>query len=132
MTKLTKQKTGIIISSLADGHTIVDVCKAIDISRAAFYKRMRNDEEFAKEVRYAQEQSAEKALEELDGIFDKALNKKNSYETMVLRYYAHHLRWRASKVLPERFGDQKNRTGVEIGDGTIKVVWETDASKDSV
>jgi len=126
MTKLTKAKTDVILSSLADGHTIVDTCEGVGISRTAFYKLMKRDEGFEKAVRQAQEYSAEKALEELEGIFDDALHKRKDYDTGVLRDYAHHVRWKASKVMPDRFGDQKNRAGVEIGDGTVKILWETD------
>tara|TARA_A100001201_G_scaffold143601_2_gene146108 strand:+ start:1002 stop:1502 length:501 start_codon:yes stop_codon:yes gene_type:complete len=126
MTKLTKTKTDVILSSLADGHTIVDTCEGVGISRTAFYKLMKRDEGFQKAVRQAQEYSAEKALEELEGIFDDALHKRKDYDTGVLRDYAHHVRWKASKVMPDRFGDQKNRAGVEIGDGTVKILWETD------
>lgn len=126
MTKLTKTKTDVILSSLADGHTIVDTCEGVGISRTAFYKLMKRDESFQKAVRQAQEYSAEKALEELEGIFDDALHKRKDYDTGVLRDYAHHVRWKASKVMPDRFGDQKNRAGVEIGDGTVKILWETD------
>ena len=63
MTKLTKPKTDLIIAGLADGHTIVDVCEGVGISRAAFYKRMKTDEEFAGAVREAQQYSVEKAME---------------------------------------------------------------------
>jgi len=126
MTKLTKQRTDLIISGLADGHTIVDVCEGVGISRTAFYKRMKNDAEFAAAVREAQQYSVEKAMEELDKIFDDALHRRKDYDTGVLRDYAHHVRWRASKAMPDRFGDQKNRAGVEIGDGTVKILWETD------
>ena len=126
MTKLTKAKTDVILSSLADGHTIVDTCEGVGISRTAFYKLMKRDDDFQKAVRQAQEYSAEKALEELEGIFDDALHKRKDYDTGVLRDYAHHVRWKASKVMPDRFGDQKNRAGVEIGDGTVKILWETD------
>ena len=126
MTKLTKTKTDVILSSLADGHTIVDTCEGVGISRTAFYKLMKRDEGFQKAVRQAQEYSAEKALEELEGIFDDALHKRKDYDTGVLRDYAHHVRWKASKVMPDRFGDKKNRAGAEIGDGTVKILWETD------
>ena len=126
MTKLTKQKTDLIIAGLADGHSIVDVCEGIGISRTAFYKRKKNDVEFAAAVHEAQSYSVEKAMEELDRVFDDALHRRKDYDTSVLRDYAHHVRWKASKVMPDRFGDQKNRAGVEIGDGTVKILWETD------
>ena len=126
MTKLTKPKTDLIISGLADGHTIVDVCDGVGISRTAFYKRMKNDEEFAGAVREAQQYSAEKALEELDKLFDDALHRRKDYDTGVLRDYAHHVRWKASKIISDKYGDAKNRAGVEVSDGTVKILWETD------
>jgi len=126
MTKLTKPKTDLILAGISDGHTIVDVCEGIGISRTAFYKRMKADPEFDAAVKQAQQYSAEKALEELDQVFDDALHRRKDYDTGVLRDYAHHVRWKASKILPERFGDSKNRAGVEIGDGTVKILWETD------
>ena len=126
MTKLTKPKTDLIISGLADGHTIVDVCDGVGISRTAFYKRMKSDEEFAGAVREAQQYSAEKALEELDKLFDDALHRRKDYDTGVLRDYAHHVRWKASKIISDKYGDAKNRAGVEVSDGTVKILWETD------
>ena len=126
MTKLTKPKTDLILAGISDGHTIVDVCEGIGISRTAFYKRMKADPEFDAAVKQAQQYSAEKALEELDQVFDDALHRRKDYDTGVLRDYAHHVRWKASKILPERFGDSKNRADVEIGDGTVKILWETD------
>ena len=65
MTKLTRQRTDIMLSSIADGHSIVDVCEATGVSRTAFYQRCKKDEEFAAAVKEAQQYSAEKALEEL-------------------------------------------------------------------
>ena len=55
MTKLTKQRTDLILAGLADGHSIADVCKGIGISRTAFYKRMKNDSEFDVAVKQAQQ-----------------------------------------------------------------------------
>jgi len=126
MTKLTKQKTDLIIAGLADGHSIVDVCEGIGISRTAFYKRKKNDADFAAAVHEAQSYSVEKAMEELDNIFEDAPHRRKDDDTSVMRDYAHHVRWKASKTMPDRFGDQKNRAGVEIGDGTVKILWETD------
>jgi hypothetical protein len=43
----------------------------------------------------------------------------------VLRDYASHVRWKVSKVIPERFGEQKTRAGVEVTDGAVKILWES-------
>jgi hypothetical protein len=87
---------------------------------------MKTDEEFAAAVQEAQKYSVEKAMEELDKIFDDALHRRKNYDTSVLRDYAHHVRWRASKAMPDRFGEQKSRAGVQVSDGTVKILWETD------
>ena len=93
---------------------------------------MAKDEQLNDVVRTAQKQSAEKTLEELEGMFLDTLHKRKMYDPNLLRDYATHVRWKVQKILPDRFGEIKQRTGVEISDGTLRVVWETDANKDSV
>ena len=70
-------------------------------------------------------QAAEKALEELEDMYGDALHGRKNYDPNLLRDYGHHVRWKVQKVLPDRFGEPKNRTGVEISDGSLKIVWET-------
>jgi len=48
-----------------------------------------------------------------------------------LRDYAHHVRWKVGKVLPEKFGESKNRAGVEVSDGTVRILWESDSGTTS-
>ena len=86
---------------------------------------MSKDAEIERQIRTAQQQSAEKAVEELDALYSDALHKRKDYDPNVLRDYATHVRWKVGKLMPDRFGDQKNRAGVEIGDGTVRIVWET-------
>jgi len=104
----------------------VDVCEATGVSRTAFYQRCKRDEEFAAAVKEAQQHSAEKALEELDTLYSDALHGVKDYNPHVLRDYAHHVRWKAGKILPEKFGEAKNRTGVEVSDGTVRILWESE------
>ena len=89
---------------------------------------MSQDADFEREIRTAQQQSAEKAVEELDELFMARLRGEKDYDPNVLRDYAAHVRWKVGKLLPERFGEQKNKAGVEVSDGTVRIVWETDAS----
>tara|TARA_R110000851_G_scaffold114080_1_gene239015 strand:+ start:224 stop:601 length:378 start_codon:yes stop_codon:yes gene_type:complete len=125
MTKLTKFTTQQILSDLADGYTMVDACKKAGISRQALYKRMKGNNELDVSVRIAQQYSAEKALEELDKLYDDALHKRKDYDAHVLRDYAHHVRWKVQKIIPERYGEQKNKAGVEVTDGGIHIMWES-------
>jgi hypothetical protein len=101
------------------------------VSRTAFYQRCKKDEEFAAAVKEAQQYSAEKALEELDTLYGDALHGRKDYNPNVLRDYAHHVRWKVGKVLPEKFGEAKNRTGVEVSDGTVRILWESDSGTSS-
>lgn len=126
MSKLTKPRIEALKSLLMDGHSLARACKKLEISRANIYSRMAMDADFEREIRTAQQQSAEKAVEELDELFMARLNGEKDYDPNVLRDYAAHVRWKVSKILPDRFGDQKNRAGVEIGDGSVRIVWETD------
>jgi lambda repressor-like predicted transcriptional regulator len=125
MTKLTKFTTQQILSDLADGYTMVDACKKAGVSRQALYKRMKGNNELDVSVRIAQQYSAEKALEELDKLYDDALHKRKDYDPHVLRDYAHHVRWKVQKIIPERYGEQKNKAGVEVTDGGIRIMWES-------
>jgi len=125
MTKLTTYTTRQIIADLADGFTMVDACNRACVSRQALYKRMKRSEELDAAVRTAQQYSAEKALEELDKLYDDALNKRKDYDPHVLRDYANHVRWKVQKIIPERFGEQKNKAGVEVTDGGIRIMWES-------
>ena len=125
MTKLTTYTTRQIIADLADGFTMVDACSRANVSRQALYKRMKANEGLEAAVRTAQQHSAEKALEELDKLYDDALNKRKDYDPAVLRDYATHVRWKVSKTMPDRFGDQKNKAGVEVTDGGIRIMWES-------
>ena len=125
MTKLTTYTTRQIIADLADGFSMVDACKRANVTRQALYKRMKGNESLDAAVRTAQQHSAEKALEELDKLYNDALHKRKDYDPHVLRDYANHVRWKVQKVIPERYGEQKNKAGVEVTDGGIRIMWES-------
>lgn len=124
MARFTKFKRDGIARLVGDGYSIAKACDEVGISRTAVYKLMGRDEQFESEVRTAQRRSAEKALEELDELYSDALHKRKNYDPNVLRDYATHVRWKVSKVIPEQFGDNKARAGVEVTDGAVRIVWE--------
>ena len=129
---ISKYKKNKIISKITDGYSLYQACKDEKVSRATFYRHMAKDEQLNDVVRTAQKQSAEKTLEELETMFLDTLHKRKMYDPNLLRDYATHVRWKVQKVLPEKFGEIKQRTGVELTDGAIGIVWETDASKDTI
>ena len=125
MAKLTQTRIDALTDMIMDGHSLATACTELSISRANVYTRMSKDAEIERQIRTSQQQSAEKAVEELDALYSDALHKRKDYDPNVLRDYATHVRWKVGKLMPDRFGDQKNRAGVEIGDGTVRIVWET-------
>jgi len=127
MAKLTTQRIDALTAKIMDGHSLARACAELKISRANIYSRMAEDADLERQIRVAQQQSAEKAVEELDELYQQRLRGEKDYDPNVLRDYATHVRWKVGKLMPDRFGDQKNRAGVEIGDGTVRIVWETNA-----
>jgi len=124
--KLTKSKAENIRDLIMDGHSLVAACREAGIGRATLYQRMESDADLSNMIKTAQQQSAEKALEEVEGMYVDMLTGSKKYDPNVLRDYATHVRWKVGKVLPDRFGDQKNRAGVEVSDGTVRILWEAD------
>ena len=127
MAKLTKARVDDLVDMIMEGHSLAKSCVKLKISRANIYSRMDEDAELERRIRTAQQQSAEKAVEELDELYKQRLRGEKDYDPNVLRDYATHVRWKVGKLMPDRYGEQKNRAGVEIGDGTVRIVWETDA-----
>lgn len=125
MAKLTKLKQEQVEQLVTDGHSLVQACLLARVNRSVLYKRMKEDGDFEAAIRTAQRQSAEKALEELDELYSDALHKRKDYDPNVLRDYATHVRWKASKIISDRYGEAKSRAGVEVSDGTVRIVWET-------
>ena len=126
MGKITKANTAKVIELLSEGYSLVKACEGAGISRAGAYKRMRADEEFRAAVYTARAESAEKALEELDGMYLNALEGRKRYDPNILRDYAQHVRWRAKTSMPEQYGESKNRAGVEVSDGTATTILRVD------
>ena len=130
---ISNYKKNKIVKAITDGYTLVKACEDNNVSRATFYRHMDKDNDLSDTVKSAQRKSAEKALEDVEDMYQDSLHGRKRYDPNRLRDYASHVRWKVQKVLPDRFGEAKQRTGVEISDGTLRVVWETDgSSKDSI
>lgn len=125
MAKLTQAKVDELAKLIMDGHSLASACTALKVSRANVYSRMGKDAELEAQIRTAQQQSAEKSVEDLEQLYSDALHKRKDYDPQLLRDYATHVRWKVSKLMPDRFGDQKSKAGVEIGDGSVRIVWES-------
>ena len=122
---ISNYKKNKIVKAITDGYTLVKACEDNNVSRATFYRHMDKDNDLSDTVKSAQRKSAEKALEDVEDMYQDSLHGRKRYDPNLLRDYASHVRWKVQKVLPDRFGEAKQRTGVEISDGTLRVVWET-------
>jgi len=128
MARLTTSKAEAVAKLVMDGHSLVSACRAAKVSRSVLYQRMGEDAELSNLIKTAQQQSAEKALEDVEVMYQDQLEGKKKYDPNVLRDYALHVRWKVGKVMPDQYGDAKNRAGVEVSDGTVRIVWESDGA----
>ena len=128
MARLTQGKAEAVATLVMDGHSLASACREAKVSRSNLYKRMGEDAELSNLIRTAQQQSAEKALEDVEVMYQQQLTGQKKYDPNVLRDYALHVRWKVGKVMPDQYGDVKNRAGVEVSDGTVRIVWENDSA----
>lgn len=128
MAKLTTSRAEAVAKLVMDGHSLVSACREAKVSRSVLYQRMGEDAELSNLIKTAQQQSAEKALEDVEVMYQQQLTGAKKYDPNVLRDYALHVRWKVGKVMPDQYGDVKNRAGVEVSDGTVRIVWESDGA----
>jgi hypothetical protein len=128
MARLTTSRAEAVAKLVMDGHSLVSACRAAKVSRSVLYQRMGEDAELSNLIKTAQQQSAEKALEDVEVMYQQQLTGAKKYDPNVLRDYALHVRWKVGKVMPDQYGDVKNRAGVEVSDGTVRIVWESDGA----
>jgi len=128
MARLTTSRAEAVAKLVMDGHSLVSACREANVSRSVLYQRMGEDAELSNLIKTAQQQSAEKALEDVEVMYQDQLEGKKKYDPNVLRDYALHVRWKVGKVMPDQYGDVKNRAGVEVSDGTVRIVWESDGA----
>ena len=124
MAKISRASVDKVASDVMQGYTLVKACERNKVSRATLYRRMNDDPEISNVIRTAQQQCAEKALEDVESMYQRQLTGEKNYDPNVLRDYALHIRWKAGKVMPDQYGDSKNRAGVEVTDGGVKIMWE--------
>ena len=124
MAKIPRAKIDRVASDVMQGYTLVKACERNRVSRSALYTRMGSDPEISNAIKTAQQQSAEKALEDVEAMYQNQLSGEKNYDPNVLRDYALHVRWKVGKVMPDQYGDSKNRAGVEVTDGGVKIMWE--------
>lgn len=95
-----------ILTRLAEGESIKDICgkdrkKGLP-SEWTFYKRLLDDEAFAKRYTRARETQAHREADEIREIADASTNE--DYQVSRLRIDAR--KWRAAKMAPKVYGDK--------------------------
>ena len=122
---ISKAKQERIIAAITDGHSLVKACRDAKVSRATLYRYIGKDKELDTDVKTAQRQAAEKALEELEDMYGDALHGRKGYDPSILRDDEDQGRRKEQQILPAGVGGAKNRTGVDSSDGCLNIVWET-------
>ena len=110
---------------LGSGATVDEACTAVQISRAGLYKRMSSDDEFKASVYAAKAKANEQRMEEYEALLMDNFTGKRKDDYNLLRELGHHTRWKAKVTMPEQYGEQKSKAGVEITDGGVKIMWES-------
>lgn len=95
-----------IFTRMMNGETIGSICGVGRDdwlpSEVTFYKRLANDEEFAKEYVRAREVQAHREVDEIRKIADEALPEN----VHVARLQIDARKWRASKMASKKYGDK--------------------------
>lgn len=120
-----------VIDLIIEGYTYRDIAKKLDTNLAAVFKLLHKEEHLARANearRTAAHTYAELAEESIKGISNKA----QSGEITRQRELAHHYRWKASMVSPDRYGNKVDVTskGKEIQRATI-IIKQPDGQEDS-
>ena len=124
--KLTKTRTDKVIDLLGEGATVADACTAIGISVSGFYGLMNRDEEFKKAVYETKATVNEERMETYEQILLDNIQGSRRDDYNLLREFGHHTRWKAKVTMPEQYGENKSKSGVEVGtDGKVRIVWES-------
>lgn len=105
---------------LVAGDTQTKICKDLKVTKGSLGRWISLDAERQARVREARIEAAE-AYEEMA---DEGLRMaKNSFQLMKARERAHHLRWKASKADPRRYGEKlqvdQTTTVVNLSDEEI-------------
>jgi transposase-like protein len=91
-----------ICAYLEQGMTIHAACTEVGIAPATYFNWARSSREFLERSARARELGADAICDEAQQRLDAATAQTIS----VVREQAHHLRWRASKLAPRRYGDR--------------------------
>lgn len=92
-----------LCDEIADGKTLRQLCAELGVDRGSLRRWMSLTEERTKQITEARITAAEAFVDEADDGIKKA---RNAFQLAKAKERGYHLRWRASKADPRRFGDK--------------------------
>lgn len=99
-----------IISAIEGGKSIARIAAELGVNRSTLSRWLRADEQRSARAREARELSADAYDEAAE---DAITTAADPFELAKAKEMAHHLRWRASKIAPRRYGEKLQLGGAE-------------------
>lgn len=92
-----------VICKIEDGQSIASIAASVGKDRSQLSKWLRADETRSARAREAREASADAHDEAAESVIR---NASDPFELSKAKEMAHHLRWKATKIAPRRYGDK--------------------------
>lgn len=101
--EISQESKDLMIEHTANGLTIDKVCEAVGLSPRSFHRLCIRDPLFRKDLAEARAMFAHKAVETLRTIYDTA---ETMTDVQKARGQSENIRWIASKLAPDVYGDR--------------------------
>lgn len=130
--KLTKSRMERICVQIADGEGLKKICERDDdlpsyrtVLRACLPNGTHFNQELADMYSAARDVQAELLFDEIAETARQAADDEDSKKANAYKVKIDALKWAASKLLPHRYGENRNVMAAKVGagDSQIEVVW---------
>lgn len=102
--KLTDEQKEYVLDEITTGNaSLSQICAALQISERTFYRIQRADPDFAKKAAEARVNSANQLADQLRTMYDGA---ETMAEAAIARGKSENIRWLASKLAPDTYGER--------------------------
>ena len=115
----------VIIEWVLDGRSDGEICRALGITRSAWYDRLSRRPDASARIKEAKEKSAHAYAERALQVLVEA--PATPVELVRAREIAQHYRWLSKVLLPRTYGDRQQveaAVTLELGDALIKRINE--------
>lgn len=106
-TTLTPKAQRDLLERISSGKTMFSACKALKVRYMAVIEKRQTDHEFRAVLARAMEHGAQACLDEAEDLLRRATNRNIAQ----VRELAHHLRWKAARLLRGTYGDRIELAG---------------------